>query len=63
MVAAGVPNIDTLGVRGGRIHSTEEFVVTDSFEERASLSALILCRLAEGRMDAHQIKKLMEGDS
>lgn len=61
--AAGVPNIDTLGVRGGRIHSTEEFVVTDSFEERASLSALILCRLAEGRMDAHQIKKLMEGDS
>ena len=61
--AAGVPNIDTLGVRGGRIHSTEEFVVTNSFEERASLSALILCRLAEGRMDAHQIKKLMEGDS
>ena len=61
--AAGVPNIATLGVRGGRIHSTEEFVVTDSFEERASLSALILCRLAEGRMDAHQIKKLMEGDS
>ncbi len=61
--AAGVPNIDTLGVRGGRIHSTEEFVVTDSFEERASLSALILCRLAEGRMDAHRIKKLMEGNS
>ncbi|MDF1681182.1 hydrolase [Ponticaulis sp.] len=61
--AAGVPNIDTLGVRGGRIHSTEEFVVIDSFEERASLSALILCRLAEGRMDAHQIKKLMEGDT
>lgn len=57
--AAGVPNIDTLGVRGGRIHSRDEFVETDSFVERASLSALILSRLADGRMDAHAIKALM----
>ena len=61
--AAGVPNIDTLGVRGGRIHSAEEFVCVDSFEERASLSALILCRLADGRMNAHEIKALMEGSA
>ena len=60
--AAGVPNIDTLGVRGGRIHSSEEFVMVDSFEERASLSALIMCRLADGRMNAHEIKALMEAD-
>lgn len=58
--AAGVPNIDTLGVRGGRIHSADEFVCVDSFEERARLSALILCRLADGRMNAHEIKALME---
>ncbi len=58
--AAGVPNIDTLGVRGGRIHSSDEFVCVDSFEERAALSALILCRLADGRMQAHEIKALME---
>ncbi len=58
--AAGVPNIDTLGVRGGRIHSTDEFVCVDSFEERANLSALILCRLADGRMNAQEIKALME---
>lgn len=58
--AAGVPNIDTLGVRGGRIHSTEEFVETDSFEERTALSALILSRLADGRIDAAGIKALME---
>ena len=57
--AAGTPNIDTLGVRGGRIHSAEEFVMVDSFEERAGLSALILCRLADGRMDAAAIKALM----
>ncbi|MEL6569669.1 MAG: hydrolase [Pseudomonadota bacterium] len=57
--AAGVPNVDTLGVRGGRIHSAEEFVVTDSFSERASLSALLLNRVADGRIDAARIKALM----
>ena len=57
--AAGVPNVDTLGVRGGRIHSSEEFVVTESFAERALLSALILNRLADGRLNARRIKDLM----
>lgn len=57
--AAGVPNVDTLGVRGGRIHSSDEFVVTDSFAERACLSALLLNRLADGRIDAANIKSLM----
>ncbi|WP_370224872.1 MULTISPECIES: hydrolase [Hyphomonas] len=57
--AAGVPNVDTLGVRGGRIHSNEEFVITESFSERATLSALLLNRLADGRMDARHIKSLM----
>lgn len=57
--AAGVPNVDTLGVRGGRIHSAEEFVVTESFAERACLSALLLNRLADGRIDARAIKELM----
>ena len=58
--AAGVPNVDTLGVRGGRIHSNEEFVVVDSFAERATLSALLLNRLADGRIDGARIKALME---
>ncbi len=57
--AAGVPNVDTLGVRGGRIHSNEEFVITESFPERALLSALILNRLADGRIDGRRIKDLM----
>ncbi|MEM7727658.1 MAG: hydrolase [Pseudomonadota bacterium] len=57
--AAGTPNIDTLGVRGGRIHSADEFMVVDSLSERAGLSALILNRLADGRMDGPAIKKLM----
>lgn len=58
--AAGVPNVDTLGVRGGRIHSDEEFVCTDSFAERALLSALLLNRLADGRLDGKRIKAMME---
>ena len=58
--AAGVPNVDTLGVMGGRIHSNEEYVLTDSFAERAALSALILNRLADGRLDGAGIKALMD---
>ncbi|GGX68359.1 acetylornithine deacetylase [Litorimonas cladophorae] len=57
--AAGTPNIDTLGVRGGRIHSSEEFLVADSLSERAGLATLILHRIAEGRIDAKAIKALM----
>lgn len=57
--AAGTPNIDTLGVRGGRIHSADEFMVVDSLSERAGLATLILNRLADGRMDGPAIKKLM----
>lgn len=47
MAAAGLPNVDTLGVRGGRIHSDEEFLLVDSLTERAKLSTLVLLKLAE----------------
>lgn len=57
--AAGVPNVDTLGVMGGRIHSSDEYVVMSSFVERAQLSALLLNRLADGRINAKKIKDLM----
>lgn len=57
--AAGVPNVDTLGVMGGRIHSNEEYVVMSSFVERGQLSALLLNRIADGRLDAPKIKALM----
>lgn len=56
--AAGLPNIDTLGVVGGAIHSSEEFAWPDSFGARAQLSALILCRLASGAIDALALKAL-----
>lgn len=47
IAACGVPVVDTMGPRGGAIHSDEEFLIVDSLAERAQLSALTLMRLAE----------------
>lgn len=56
--AAGLPNVDTLGVIGGDIHSDQEFAWPASFVERAQLSALILCKIASGEIDAQKLKQL-----
>jgi glutamate carboxypeptidase len=48
IAACGVPVVDTMGVRGGKIHSAEEFLIVDSLKERAALSALTILRLAGG---------------
>jgi glutamate carboxypeptidase len=50
IAAAGVPVVDTMGVRGGAIHSTDEFMIPDSLAERAALSAVTILRVAEGRL-------------
>ena len=44
--AAGLANIDTLGPRGGLIHSTQEYLLTDSLVPRAKLAASLLMNLA-----------------
>ncbi|MGE5562185.1 MAG: hydrolase [Bacillota bacterium] len=46
IAACGIPVVDTMGVRGGKIHSMEEFLITESLAERAALSALTILRLA-----------------
>ena len=46
IAACGVPVVDTMGVRGGSIHSMEEFLIVESLSERAALSALTILRLA-----------------
>ena len=48
IAACGVPVVDTMGVRGGAIHSPDEFLIVPSLAERAKLSALVLHRLATG---------------
>ncbi|WP_308909030.1 hydrolase [Pseudokordiimonas caeni] len=53
LAAAGLPNVDTLGVRGGNIHSADEYMLTDSLPERIRLSALILMAIADGRLDGY----------
>ena len=46
IAACGVPVVDTMGVRGGKIHSEEEYLIVESLKERAALSALTILRLA-----------------
>lgn len=45
--ARGVPTLDTLGVRGGKIHTEHEFVDLTSLPEQAMLVALFLTTLAK----------------
>lgn len=48
IAACSVPVVDTMGARGGAIHSAEEYLIVDSLAERARLSTLVLLRLADG---------------
>jgi len=50
LAACGVPVVDTMGVRGGAIHTPDEFLCVDSLVERARLSTLLLMRLAQGHL-------------
>lgn len=47
IAACGVPVVDTMGVRGGSIHSSDEFLITESLVERAKLSTLTILRIAQ----------------
>jgi len=59
LFAAGLPGIDTLGVRGGDIHSEREFAWGESFLERARLSALLLAKLADGSIDGPALREAL----
>ncbi|MCU0949096.1 MAG: hydrolase [Porphyrobacter sp.] len=48
IAACGVPVVDTMGVRGGAIHSPQEYLIVPSLASRAALSARVIERLAEG---------------
>ena len=47
LAATGLAVVDTLGPRGGAIHSSDEYLCSDSLVERAQLSALLLMRVAQ----------------
>ncbi|HYE61207.1 MAG TPA: M20/M25/M40 family metallo-hydrolase [Phycisphaerales bacterium] len=45
--AAGLPTIDTLGVRGGGLHTPQEWIELASLVERAQLLAVLIMRLSQ----------------
>ncbi len=49
--AAGLPVVDGLGVRGGGMHTDQEFLWIDSLRERIPLAALYLVKLARGAIE------------
>lgn len=44
--AAGLPTIDTLGVRGGGLHTTDEWIDLTSLTDRCALAAVLISRLS-----------------
>lgn len=47
IAACGIPVVDTMGPRGGAIHSSDEYLISSSLEERAALSALAIKRIID----------------
>ena len=43
----GVPSVCSMGPRGGRAHSTDEFMIADSLVEQAKLLAAVIAELPE----------------
>ena len=43
--------VDTMGVRGGSIHSSDESLIVSSLAERAALSTRVIERLAQGALN------------
>jgi len=52
IAAQDVVVVDTMGVRGGAIHTADEYMLIDSLSERAALAAVTILRIAQGRLDA-----------
>jgi glutamate carboxypeptidase len=52
--AAGLPTLDSIGAKGGYIHTPEEYLVLPSLVERAQLTVLLLLKLATGEFTFDQ---------
>ncbi len=46
----GLPTIDTLGVRGGGLHTEQEWIELTSLTERSQLMATLLHRISQGAL-------------
>jgi len=57
LAAAGLPVVDTMGPRGGNLHSPQEYLLLDSLAERAQLATLVLMKLAAGEIAVARERK------
>jgi len=48
LAAAGLPTLDSLGVVGGNLHTSQEYMLINSLVERAQLVAYFLMKMAQG---------------
>jgi glutamate carboxypeptidase len=53
MQDAGLPTLDTLGVRGGNLHRKDEFIELASLVDRCQLLAVLLARIATRSLALH----------
>lgn len=58
LASYGVPTLDTMGVIGGNIHTSDEYVLLNSLTERASLAASFLMKIANGEIELKKVKEL-----
>jgi glutamate carboxypeptidase len=54
LAAAGLPTIDSLGVVGDKIHTSDEYLLSKSLVQRAQLSGLFLLELASGHFNMNK---------
>lgn len=54
MQDAGLPTIDTVGVRGGGLHTPEEWIDLTSLVERCQMLAILIARVSAGGSAAEQ---------
>jgi glutamate carboxypeptidase len=47
----GLPTIDTLGVRGGGLHTHQEWIEIASLVERCQMFAVLVKRLTDGGLE------------
>lgn len=57
LLSYGLPNLDSLGVRGDFLHSDQESIDLDSLVERVHLTTLFLTRIAKGEIEFHTFSR------
>lgn len=53
--AAGLPTIDSLGVMGGHLHTTDEFIWLPSLVQKTELASLFLFRISTGELSLEEL--------